>query len=178
MTEVLDFTVFVPEPKIAKVGSGKNIEEVDVSLFPAEATLYLIRVLDQKRKVWESEHPDAKTGPAPEEVALTMEELIEVVSRACRVTNPKITAEWLRGNCSYLQLNKFCTWMMRHAEEQVNVGGKQVESANAASAQAWLRRNAPTININRVIQTKTQSATEVAAATRRGLRDGALEIGL
>ena len=120
MTEILDFTTFVPEPKTARIGSGKNIEMVDVSLFPAEATLYLMNVLEQKRKVWESEHPDAKTGPAPGEIALTLEEMIEVVARACRVTNPKITAGWLRSNCSFPQLSKFCTWMMRHAEEQVN----------------------------------------------------------
>lgn len=120
MTEILDFTTFVPEPKIAKIGSGKNIEEVDVSLFPAEATLYLMDTLDQKRKAWESEHPDVKTGPAAKDISLTLDELIEVVARACRVTNPKITAGWLRSNCSFPQLNKFCTWMMRHAEEQVN----------------------------------------------------------
>ena len=120
MTEILDFTVFVPEPKIAKIGSGKNVEEVDVSLFPAEATLYLMTVLDQKRKTWETEHPDVTTGPAAKDISLTLDELIEVVARACRVTNPKITAVWLRSNCSFPQLNKFCTWMMRHAEEQVN----------------------------------------------------------
>lgn len=120
MSEILDFTVFVPEPKIAKIGSGKNIEEVDVSLFPAEATLYLMDTLDRKRKAWETEHPDVTTGPADKDIGLSLDELIEVVARACRVTNPKITAAWLRSNCSFPQLNKFCTWMMRHAEEQVN----------------------------------------------------------
>lgn len=68
--------------------------------------------------------------------------------------------------------------MVAAATAMVNVGGKQVESANAASAQAWLQRYAPTININQVIQVQKQSAMEVADATKRGLRDGALELGL
>ena len=68
--------------------------------------------------------------------------------------------------------------MVAAATAMVNVGDKQVESANAASAQAWLQRYAPTININQVIQVQKQSATEVADATKRGLRDGALELGL
>lgn len=68
--------------------------------------------------------------------------------------------------------------MVAAATAMVNVGDKQVESANAASAQAWLQRYAPTININQVIQVQKQSAMEVADATKRGLRDGALELGL
>lgn len=68
--------------------------------------------------------------------------------------------------------------MVAAASAMVNVGGKQVESANAPSAQAWLQRNAPTININQVIQTQTQSATEVTDATKRATRDAALELGL
>jgi len=68
--------------------------------------------------------------------------------------------------------------MVAAATAMVNVGGKQVESANAASAQAWLQRYAPTININQVIQVQKQSAMEVADATKRGIRDGALELGL
>ena len=65
--------------------------------------------------------------------------------------------------------------MVAAATATVMVGRKEVESANAPSAQAWLRRNAPTVNINQVIQTQAQSATEVADATKRGLRDAALE---
>jgi len=65
--------------------------------------------------------------------------------------------------------------MVAAATATVNVGGKQVESANAAAAQAWLQRYAPTININQVIQVQKQSAMEVADATKRGLRDAALE---
>lgn len=68
--------------------------------------------------------------------------------------------------------------MVAAATAMVNVGDKQVESANAASARAWLQRYAPTININQVIQVQKQSAMEVADATKRGLRDGALELGL
>ncbi|NLB00632.1 MAG: hypothetical protein GX837_06680 [Methanomicrobiales archaeon] len=120
MTEILDFTTFVLEPKTARIGSGKNIEEVDVSLFPAEATLYLMETLNRKRKVWTAEHPDATEGPKPGEIELSPNDLVEIVARACRVTNPKITAEWLRSNCSFPQLSKFCAWMMRQAEEQVN----------------------------------------------------------
>lgn len=119
MTEILDFTTFVPEPRIAKIGSGANIEEVDISLFPAEASLYLVQVLDEKRKAWKEAYPDEKRIPGPGDLDLTRDEVIEVTARACRATNPKITADWLKKNCGLAQLTKFCTLMMENATEQM-----------------------------------------------------------
>ena len=123
MTEILDFTTFIPEPRVARIGSGENVEEVDISFFPAEASLYMIRLIDEKRKTWKDKHPDGQ-APAPTDLGLTQDEMVEVVVRACQVSNPKITAAWLKKNCEFGQLTKFCTAMMEIGNEQMNVPTK------------------------------------------------------
>jgi hypothetical protein len=134
MTEILDFTTFIPEPRIARIGSGENVEEVDISLFPAEAALYLVWVLDEKRKAWREAHPDETRSPGPGDLDLSQDEVIEVTARACRATNPKITADWLKKNCGLTQLTKFCTLMMESAQEQMNVPAEGKNSKKGKGA--------------------------------------------
>ncbi|MFA4972452.1 MAG: hypothetical protein WC683_07545 [bacterium] len=100
-----DFSTFVPEPVIAKIGSGVHVEEVDISIFPAAASLRLIDLLEKKK------------GETP-----TQADLIGIVAEAAHIQNPTITEEWLLKHCTLSQLLRFVRFVVDRAQEQMQDG--------------------------------------------------------
>jgi len=79
MAEIHDFSTLVPKQVIVRIGNGKEIEEIDLSIVPARGTLLLAQATS-KYGGWDK-IPD--------------EEMIDAIAAICRQSNPRITAEWL-----------------------------------------------------------------------------------
>lgn len=80
MSEITrDFDELAPPQRIANIGG----EEVDVSVFPARASLKLMKLVDTPEK------------QAALESGQGVEDLIDVVATACQKSNPNVTKDFL-----------------------------------------------------------------------------------
>jgi hypothetical protein len=104
-----DFDVIAPPQRIAKIGG----EEVDVSIFPARATLKLMDLIDTPEK-----QADLEAGK-------NIEALVEVVATACQKSNPKITKDFLL-DLDITVLVEFAEYVMEPVKRKVR---KQTETA-------------------------------------------------
>ena len=88
MVEIIDLSTVSPAPVIVRIGNGDEIEEIDLSIVPARATL-LLSEATQRHGGWEK-IPD--------------DEMIPAIAAICQQSNPKITAEWLATKLTRPQL--------------------------------------------------------------------------
>lgn len=108
MTIIKDFSIVVPERIICKL--GKVIEgqdqrqEVDISVFPASATLKIIEIMN----------------PAQAGATLSRRELVTIIAEACQAQNPVVTEEWLLKNVPLKQLQQFVDFTFTTLMQQLN----------------------------------------------------------
>jgi hypothetical protein len=88
MVEIIDLSTISPAPVIVKIGNGDEIEEIDLTIVSARATL-LLSEATQRHGGWEK-IPD--------------DELIPAIAAICQQSNPRITAEWLETKLTRPQL--------------------------------------------------------------------------
>lgn len=88
MVETIDLSTVSPAQVIVKIGNGDEIEEIDLSIVPARATL-LLSEATQRHGGWDK-IPD--------------DEMIPAIAAICQQSNPKITAEWLESKLTRPQL--------------------------------------------------------------------------
>lgn len=88
MVDIIDLSTLSPKPVIVKIGNGDEIEEIDLSIVPARATL-LLSEATQRYGGWDK-IPD--------------DEMIPAIAAICGRANPKITAEWLATKLTRPQL--------------------------------------------------------------------------
>jgi len=88
VVEIIDLSTVSPAPVIVKIGNGDEIEEIDLSIVPARATL-LLSEATQKHGGWDK-IPD--------------DEMIPAIAAICQQSNPRITADWLATKLTRPQL--------------------------------------------------------------------------
>jgi hypothetical protein len=88
MVEIIDLSTLSPKPVVVRIGNGKEIEEIDLTIVPARSTL-LLSEATQRHGGWEK-IPD--------------DEMIPAIAAICQQSNPKITAEWLATKLTRPQL--------------------------------------------------------------------------
>ena len=88
MVEIIDLSTLSPKPVIVRIGNGDEIEEIDLTIVPAGVTLQLCE--DTQRYGGWDKIPD--------------EDMVFAISKICKHSNPKITAEWLRTKLTRPQL--------------------------------------------------------------------------
>ena len=88
MVEIIDLSTLSPKPVIVRIGNGDDIEEIDLTIVPARATLLLTEAT-QRHGGWDK-IPD--------------DEMIPAVAAICSQSNPAITAEWLDTKLTRPQL--------------------------------------------------------------------------
>jgi hypothetical protein len=88
MVEIIDLSTLSPKPVIVRIGNGEEIEEIDLTIVPARATLFLTQAT-QKHGGFDK-IPDG--------------EMVMAIADICRISNPKITYEWLMTNLTRPQL--------------------------------------------------------------------------
>jgi hypothetical protein len=88
MVEIIDLSTVSPAPVIVKIGNGDEIEEIDLSIVPARATL-LLSEATQRHGGW---------GKIPDD------EMIPAIAAICQQSNPRITADWLETKLTRPQL--------------------------------------------------------------------------
>ena len=88
MVEIIDLSTLSPKQVVVKIGNGNEIEEIDLTIVPARATLLLTQAT-QKYGGWDK-IPDG--------------EMIPAIAAICKQSNPKITAEWLETKLTRPQL--------------------------------------------------------------------------
>ena len=109
MSEITrDFDIIAPPKRVAKIGG----EEVDVSIFPARATLKLMDLVDTPEKQAELES------------GKNIEALVEVVATACQKSNPRITKDFLL-DLDITVLVEFAEYVMEPVKQKM----QQKESA-------------------------------------------------
>ena len=88
MVEIIDLSTLSPTPVIVRIGNGDEIEEIDLTVVPARATLLLTQATQ--------EHGGFDKIPD--------DEMIPAIAAICRQANPRITAEWLETKLTRPQL--------------------------------------------------------------------------
>jgi hypothetical protein len=88
MVEIIDLSTVSPAPVIVRIGNGDEIEEIDLSIVPARATL-LLSEATQRHGGWDK-IPD--------------DEMVPAIAAICQQSNPTITAEWLESKLTRPQL--------------------------------------------------------------------------
>jgi len=88
MVEIIDLSTLSPKQVIVKIGNGDDIEEIDLTIVPARATL-LLADATQRHGGWDK-IPD--------------DEMIPAIAAICQQSNPRITAEWLETKLTRPQL--------------------------------------------------------------------------
>ena len=88
MVEIIDLSTLSPKPVVVRIGNGNEIEEIDLTIVPARATL-LLSEATQRHGGWDK-IPD--------------DEMIPAIAAICQQSNPKITAEWLATKLTRPQL--------------------------------------------------------------------------
>jgi hypothetical protein len=88
MVVIHDLSTLSPEQVLVRIGNGNEIEEIDLTIVPARATL-LLSEATQRHGGWEK-IPD--------------DEMIPAIAAICGQANPKITAEWLETKLTRPQL--------------------------------------------------------------------------
>ena len=88
MVVIHDLSTLSPEQVLVRIGNGEEIEEIDLTIVPARATL-LLSEATQKHGGWDK-NPD--------------DEMIPAIAAICQQSNPRITAEWLATKLTRPQL--------------------------------------------------------------------------
>ncbi len=88
MVVIHDLSTLSPKQVIVKIGNGDDIEEIDLTIVPARATL-LLADATQRHGGWDK-IPD--------------DEMIPAIAAICQQSNPRITAEWLATKLTRPQL--------------------------------------------------------------------------
>jgi hypothetical protein len=88
MVVIHDLSTLSPEQVLVRIGNGDEIEEIDLTIVPARATLLLAEAT-QKHGGWDK-IPD--------------DEMIPAIAAICQQSNPRITAEWLETKLTRPQL--------------------------------------------------------------------------
>ncbi len=88
MVVIHDLSTLSPKQVIVKIGNGDEVEEIDLTLVPARATL-LFAEATQRHGGWDK-IPD--------------DEMVPAIAAICRQSNPRITAEWLETKLTRPQL--------------------------------------------------------------------------
>ncbi len=88
MVVIHDLSTLSPEQVIVKIGNGDDIEEIDLTIVPARATL-LLADATQRHGGWDK-IPD--------------DEMIPAIAAICSQSNPKISADWLDTKLTRPQL--------------------------------------------------------------------------
>jgi len=101
---IRDFDKIVRQERRAVI-SG---EEVDVSKIPSRVTLEIVQFGDGAEKL------DGKES---------FLRSVELVSKACLPSNPKITTDWLLDNTDFEQLMDFCEYVMEPIRARAEDGG-------------------------------------------------------
>jgi len=88
MVEIIDLSTLSPEQVLVRIGNGSEIEEIDLTVVPARATLLLAEAT-QKHGGWDK---------------IPNDEMIPAIAAICQQSNPRITAEWLETKLTRPQL--------------------------------------------------------------------------
>lgn len=88
MVVIHDLSTLSPEQVLVRIGNGNEIEEIDLTIVPARATL-LISEATQRHGGWDK-IPD--------------EEMIPAIAAICQASNDRITADWLETKLTRPQL--------------------------------------------------------------------------
>ena len=88
MVEIIDLSTLSPKPVIVRIGNGSEIEEIDLTIVPARATLFLTQATQEHGGF--DKIPDG--------------EMVMAIADICHISNPKITYEWLETKLTRPQL--------------------------------------------------------------------------
>ena len=88
MVVIHDLSTLSPEQVLVRIGNGNEIEEIDLTIVPARATL-LLSEATQRHGGWEK-IPD--------------DEMIPAIAAICQQSNPRITTDWLETKLTRPQL--------------------------------------------------------------------------
>lgn len=108
MVEIIDLSTLSPKPVIVRIGNGDEIEEIDLTIVPARATLLLAEAT-QKHGGWEK-IPD--------------DEMIPAIAAICQQSNPRITADWLETKLTRPQLTGLTQVVLAQAFRRWGGGDK------------------------------------------------------
>ena len=109
MVEIIDLSTLSPKPVIVRIGNGDEIEEIDLTVVPARATLLLTQAT-QEHGGWDK-IPD--------------DEMIPAIAAICKQANPRITAEWLETKLTRPQLAGLTAVVQMQAYRHWEGGNRQ-----------------------------------------------------
>lgn len=115
---IRDFDKVVGSERKAKIGG----EVVDVTRIPSRVTLEMAKLADDATKL-NSEEGFWKS--------------VDLVSKACLPSNPKITAEWLIDNTYFEQLMDFMDYVLEPVQKRTEEAEERMmQKAKNMTAQA------------------------------------------
>lgn len=118
MAVLKDFSVLVPEPVTVKIGSGEDVQEIDLTIFPAFVSLKMSEFVTGRKIT------DIRMGETTAFLADTLGRL-----------NPAITQNFLEMKCTEQQVGEVFVYLLdRHTEERTRglkkVMGKKTDKKN------------------------------------------------
>ena len=97
--KIRDFDKVVREQRIARICG----EDVDVTKIPSRVTLEMTKLADDADAMKQEE---------------SFYTVIDLVAKACKPSNEKITADWLLDNTDFDTLMDFCEFVMEPIRER------------------------------------------------------------
>lgn len=89
---IQDFTTAIPERVTARLGSGDETIEVDVSIIPAGVHLQILSLMG-----------DRSAGDK-----ISYDTLISIVAAVCAPQHPQVDKAWVQNNCTLPSVDAFC----------------------------------------------------------------------
>lgn len=89
---IRDFTTAIPERVTARLGSGEETIEVDVSIIPAGVHLRILSLMGE-RTAGDKIHHDI---------------LIGITAAVCAPQHPQVDEAWVQNNCTLSSVDAFC----------------------------------------------------------------------
>ncbi len=99
MAEIRDLSTAAPEPVFVRIGNGDDIQEIDLTIVPAAATLHLNQAAQEHGGI----------GKIPDD------DMVAAIAEICRRANPAVTADWLMTTCTRPQITALTQIVVQQA---------------------------------------------------------------
>ena len=122
---VYDFDALVIVPRVAIVGG----EEVDVSMIPVGVTLRMAALHDRYKAFGTKADLEAEIEQDP---MGELEQMWQMVSDVCIVSNPKFTVEFLKSKLSYAKFTAFMKFVLQPVNDKAEEMLEALDDAPAS----------------------------------------------